>query len=186
MRIGIAGANGAGKGEVVAALERRGCSAASLSDAIRADLARDGLEPTREHMIDRGRELREQFGPGILAERVLGLLPEGSHHVIDSIRHPDEARALREAGDFVLIWVEADIDTRYARSVERGRPGDGGSFEEFARLESLELASESSAGQQLLAVRELADEVLRNEGDRAELDRAVEQLLGARVAASPV
>ena len=62
MRIGVAGLNAAGKGEVVRFLERRSFHAASLSDVIRRELATDGLEGTREHMIVRGRELRARFG----------------------------------------------------------------------------------------------------------------------------
>jgi dephospho-CoA kinase len=58
MKVGVAGTIAAGKGEVVRLLERRGFYPASLSDVIRAELARDGLEPTRDHMIERGRALR--------------------------------------------------------------------------------------------------------------------------------
>jgi dephospho-CoA kinase len=78
MKIGVAGPNAAGKGEVVRLLERRSFYKASLSDVIRADLAKDGLEPTREHMIERGTRLRERFGQAVLAERVQRSLPSGS------------------------------------------------------------------------------------------------------------
>src|SRR5262249_59934077 len=105
MKVGVAGTIAAGKGEVVRLLERRGFYPASLSDVIRAELARDGLQPTREHMIERGRALRERFGPAVLAERVQHMLPSDRNHVIDSICHPAEVEALRAGGEVFLLWI---------------------------------------------------------------------------------
>jgi dCMP deaminase len=181
MRVGVAGPNAAGKGEVVRLLERRSFYKASLSDVIRADLARDGLEPTREHMIERGRELRERFGPAVLAERVQRSLPADRNHVIDSIRHPAEVEALRSGGDFLLLWVDADPRLRFERSRLRGRGGDAPDFETFQSLEARELGSGDRAAQQLLAVRGLADVVVRNDGDLAQLEAQLEEGLRDRM-----
>jgi len=177
MRIGVAGRNGAGKSEVVRFLESRSFHAASLSDVIRYELRRDGLEPTREHMIERGRALRSEFGPSVLATRVLSLLPSGQHHVLDSIRHPAEVEALRAAGPFLLIWVEADEACRFARIQARARSGDSATLEDFRAHEARELASPEDGGQRLLEVRELADEVISNEGDIAALQANLQELL---------
>ncbi len=179
MRIGVAGFNGAGKTEAVQFFERRSFYSVSLSDVIRRELARDALEPTRENMIQRGRELRERHGPGVLAERAIAGLPSDRHHVIDSIRHPAEVEVLRAAGGFTLLWVEADAHTRFDRSVGRGRAGDGETFERFEELESRELASAASSGQQLLAVAELLDEKVVNDGTLAELEEQLGALLRA-------
>jgi dCMP deaminase len=181
MRIGVAGRNGAGKTEVVRFFERRSFVASSLSDVIREELARDGLEPTRENMIERGRELRERFGPAVLAERIAPRLTEDRHHVIDSIRHPAEVEALRAAGGFTLLWIDADARTRFERVRERGRIGDGASFEEFEALEQRELSSDDPAAQQLLQVRELADEQVANDADIAALESRLESLLRGRL-----
>src|SRR5215470_18271897 len=118
MKIGVAGPNAAGKGEVVRLLERRSFYPVSLSDVIRQDLARDGKEPTRENMIERGRALRERFGPAVLAERVQRGLGSDRNHVIDSIRHPAEVEALRAGGEFFLHWIDADPRLRFDRSVQ--------------------------------------------------------------------
>ena len=162
-------------------LESRSFYAVSLSEVIREELRRDGLEPTRENLIDRGRALRERFGPGILAERVLATLPPDRNHVIDSIRHPAEVETFRGHGDWVLLWIEARPETRYARLRARGRLGEEISFEQFQELQARELQSPDPHGQQLLAVRELADEVLENEGSledlRVNLQRALESRL---------
>ncbi len=181
MRIGVAGLNASGKTEVVRLLETRSFYAVSLSDAIREDLRRDGLEATREHMIERGRGLRDRFGPGILAERVLATLPPDRNHVIDSIRHPAEVEAFQRARDWVLLWVEASAETRYERLLARGRVGEDISFDEFQALQERELESPDPSRQQLLAVRELADEVISNEGTQEELAADLQRVLERRL-----
>jgi len=181
MRVGVAGLNAAGKGEVVRLLERRSFYRASLSDVIRADLAREGKEPTRENMIQRGRALRERFGPAVLAERAQRALPSDRNHVIDSIRHPAEVEALRAGGDFLLLWVEAPPRVRFERSRARGRAGDGEDFARFEELEARELASGEGAAQQLLAVRGLADLVIPNDGSLEELGAKLEEALRDRL-----
>jgi dCMP deaminase len=181
MRVGVAGPNAAGKGEVVRLLERRSFYRASLSDAIRADLAREGKEPTRENMIERGRSLRERFGPAVLAERAQRALPSDRNHVIDSIRHPAEVEALRAGGDFLLLWIEAPPQLRFERSRARGRAGDAENLARFEELESRELASGDAAAQQLLAVRELADLVIANDGSLEELEAKLEDALRDRL-----
>ncbi len=181
MRIGVAGLNASGKTEVVSLLERRGFYKSSLSDVIRDDLRAEELSPTRERMIDRGRVLREKFGLGVLAERAVRSLPADRNHVIDSIRHPSEIESLRGGGDFMLLWVEASPEVRFARSAARARPGDPATLEEFLELEGRELASEEAAGQKLIGVRELADEVIVNDADLAALESRLEGLLEGRL-----
>ncbi|MFQ5514259.1 MAG: deaminase [Myxococcota bacterium] len=181
MRIGVAGGNASGKGEVVRFLKARSFYPVSLSDVIRRDLEQEGLEPTRERMIERGRELRERFGGGILAERALAALPPDRNHVIDSIRHPAEVEVLRRAGDFLLLWVEAAPRTRFERSRRRGRPGDASSFAEFELQEQRERGDGEGPAQQLRAVRALADEVVENDGDLEALHERLGRVLRGRL-----
>ncbi len=181
MRIGVAGLNGSGKSAAVEFFRRRSFYVASLSDLIRQDLASDGLEPTRENMIERGRALRAASGPGVLVQRLLPSLPGDRHSVIDSIRHPAEVEALRGAGGFTLLWIDAPAELRFARARERARPGDAADFARFQELESQELAPDDANGQQLLAVRELAEEVLANTGTLQELEAELQRLLQGRL-----
>jgi dCMP deaminase len=182
MILGVAGLNASGKGEVVSYLTQRSFYAHSLSDVIRAALKVRGLPETRERMIETGRELRAREGAGALAQRLLPQLHADRNYVIDSIRHPAEVAALRAAGQrFQLIWVEAEEATRFARMRARARPGDPTTLEELRRLEARELASDDPGGQQLLAVRALADETLRNDGSLAELHEQLGRLLRANL-----
>jgi dephospho-CoA kinase len=178
MIIGVAGRNGAGKGEVIKLLQERSFTAHSLSDAIRDVLRERGQAESRELMIDTGRSLREEGGPGVLAERLLSMMRPNGNFAVDSVRHPAEAEALRESGrPFWLLWVDADEALRFERIRSRGRSGDPETLEELQELEGRELGSENPAAQQLLAVRGIADAHVDNSGDlehlRAQLDVAL-------------
>jgi dCMP deaminase len=180
MILGVSGPNSAGKGEVVAYLEARSFYPLSLSDAIRDELRRQGIDETRERMIETGRALRAEHGPGVLAARLAAKMQPDRNYVIDSIRHPAEVAALRALGaKFQLLWVDADPMLRFERMRARGRPGDPESLERLLTLESRERGSDDVAMQQLDAVEQLADVQLRNDGDLAGLHEQVQRVLEA-------
>ncbi|MSP92567.1 MAG: hypothetical protein EXR79_12325 [Myxococcales bacterium] len=169
MIVGLTGRNAAGKGTVAAWFRARGFAYTSLSDAIRVWLAGQGKEPTRDHLIWGGRALRRAGGPGVLAERTLAALVPESDVIVDSIRTPAEVAVLRARPDFVLLEVHASEAVRWQRLAARGRAGDAATLEEFRRQEGAELSSADSAAQQLVATAALADIIVPNDGDEADL-----------------
>lgn len=178
MILGVSGLYGAGKSAVVDFLRVRSFEALSLSDVLREELGSRGLRETREVMIALGRELRAVEGPEALARRLAPRLHTSRNYVIDSIRHPAEAELLRSAGQpFTLVWVEAPEDVRLGRIVARTRSGDPANLEDLRRLEGSELAAGDPGGQQLLAVRDIADVVIENGGSIDELHEAVRGVL---------
>jgi dCMP deaminase len=177
MIIGLTGKNGAGKTAVSDYLKSRGFDYYSLSDEIRAEIRRRGLDITREVLIEVGNELREQSGPGVLAERILRNLANGQNYVIDSIRNPQEVEALRQRSDFTLLAVEADQAMRFERSRARAREGAAQTLRQFVEEEARELSSENPANQQLNATRQKADLVVNNDGTLEELHRELDKLL---------
>ena len=178
MILGVAGPNGAGKGEVVAFLRARSFTALSLSDVIRDALRAEGVAETREQMIDAGRRLRAAHGPAALAERLAPRLLPDRHYAIDSIRHPAEVEALRRASRrFRLLWVDADPALRLERLRARGRPGDPETLARLLELEGRERGSADEAAQQLDAVAALADARLHNDGPLAELHAQLQRVL---------
>jgi len=178
--VGLTGFNAAGKGEVAARLAARGFRVHSLSDVVREEAARQGLAAEREHLIRIGNELRERFGAGVLAERILDRL--GTRDAVDSIRSPAEVRVLRRRPDFVLVGIDAPVELRFRRSLARGRAGDPRTIEEFLRREAEENTAVAHA-QQLEATFRLSDRLLANDGDlaalRARVDALVDDLAGA-------
>ena len=177
MVIGLTGANGSGKTTVAEHLQAAGFAYLSLSDEIRAELERAGLPPTRENLIARGNELRRSFGRDVLAVRTRARISPERNAVIDSIRHPDEVRALRALPDFHLLHLEAPLELRYQRARERGDARAPASFEQFVNLERLETAGFDPEAQNLPAVAALADAVLGNDGDRAQLRQRVDEVV---------
>ncbi|MAS18513.1 MAG: hypothetical protein CMA38_03800, partial [Euryarchaeota archaeon] len=71
MLIGLTGKNASGKSTVVNWFSKKGLETLSCSDSIRAWLAEQNIEPTRDALIEGGRELRRKGGAGILAEMLL-------------------------------------------------------------------------------------------------------------------
>ena len=136
----------------------------------------EGIEESREAMIQGGSKAqRGSAGPAVLAEILIQQLQPDRNTAIDSIRHPAEVEALRGSGyPFSLMWIGADIEARFERIQLRGRSGDPGTLEELRELEARELGSADPAAQQLLAVRELADHAVRNDGSVEELHANVQ------------
>jgi dephospho-CoA kinase len=151
----------------------------SLSDIVREEAASRGLSADRENLIRIGNLLRERHGAGVLAERILPRL--GGRDVVDSIRSPGEVAVLRGLAHFVLLGVRAPLALRFARSLERARPGDPLSIEEFRLREQQEQGARPTA-QQLAATLALADVVVDNDGDLAGLHREVERIVAAFLA----
>jgi len=178
MIFGLSGLNGAGKGEVLKFLEERSFYPYSLSDVIRRQLAEQGLEETRERMIEAGTAIRAEKGTGGLAEILAGKLTGDRNYVIDSIRHPAEVEVLRRTADrFHLVWVEAPAESRLERMKARGRSGDAITLESLRAQEDRELGSDDPAAQQLLAVRDLADITVQNDGTIEDLRQKLQTIL---------
>ena len=163
MLVGLTGRNASGKSTFVEWFSAKGLRSVSCSDSIRAWLAEQGIDSTREALIEGGRELRRQGGGGVLAEMLLEIL-SGEDAVVDSIRTPAEVEALRERGDFFLIEVRADQGARWERMNQRGRSGDPIDKEVFLRQEEAEASSKDEAGQALDATAEMADITVENDG----------------------
>jgi len=176
--VGLTGPNAAGKGEAARILVGRGLAYHSLSDIIRDAVAEKDLPPTRENLIRMGNSLRQEFGPGVLAERTLGRLK--GRDVVDSIRNPSEVSALRRDPHFLLLAIDAPIEVRFARSRSRMRPGDGETLEIFAEREEREKGDDPVA-QQIHLTCGMADLRVVNSGTLSDLERSIVSALGDRL-----
>ena len=177
MIIGVTGFFAAGKDTVAEYLMNKGFAHVSLSDIIRDEIRDQGLEITIPRLTATGNALRTGHGPGVLAERALERLPRDTDSVVTSIRHTAEIAALRARPDFLMVFTDAPIRTRYERSTARARSGDPVSFEEFEESERLQMESADPNAQQLAACREAADIVIQNDSTLEALHAAIERLL---------
>jgi len=174
MIIGLTGMNGSGKTEVADYLKKKGFSYFSLSDVIREKLKEEKKELSRENMIEKGNELREKFGPSVLAEGIAKKIKGNA--VVDSIRNPEEIKRLSREKDFTLLGIEAPIKIRYKRALVRKRIGEEITFEKFKELEEREKTGDENA-QQLGTCMKMADFVIINEGTIDELHKKIDDLI---------
>ncbi len=177
MIIGLTGKNGSGKGEVAKYLKERGFQYYSLSDVLREEAVKEGIEVTRENLIQLGNKLRAQMGPGALAERIFSRLDPEKNYVIDSMRHPSEVEVLRRRVDFMLACVSAPQRLRFERIKLRKREHDAPTFEDFQAVETREAASTNSTDQQLDHAIARADVILENGGPLKMLHDRIREVL---------
>jgi len=177
MIIGLTGKNGAGKGEVAKFLQERGYAYFSLSDVLREEAGRLGKPVTRDLLVELGNQLRQEYGPSVLAEKVFARLDPEKHYIIDSVRHPSEVQVFRRRADFFLANVKAPERLRFERIRQRKRESDPKTYEEFMDLEQREAASQDPSGQQLDRTIALADVILENAGPLKMLHDRVKEVL---------
>ena len=173
--IGLTGRNASGKSTLVGWFSSKGLRSVSCSDSIRSWLRDQGVETTRDALIEGGRQLRREGGAGVLAEMLLEIL-DGEDAVVDSIRTPAEVEALRSRGDFTLIVVRAGEESRWQRMTARGRSGDPTEKEAFLSQEAAEAKSEDEAGQALDATAAMADITIQNDGSMEDLLGRLEEV----------
>ena len=70
MIIGLTGTNAAGKSTLLNFLISKGFNNFSLSDIIREELVKRGIEISRQNLIDIGNEMRAKYGASILADKI--------------------------------------------------------------------------------------------------------------------
>ena len=175
--IGLTGENCAGKGTVADYLAKKGFYYYSLSDVIREELANEGKEITREALIAKGNQLRQNFGSDMLAKRTISKLQPDRNYVIDSIRNPAEAKALLATGKMTLVYVTAPAELRFERMKSRRREGDPRSFQAFQTIDKMEIEGKDEHGQRLAEVFALATKKLVNESDFKGLYAEADDLL---------
>lgn len=174
MIIGLTGGNASGKGEAAKYLETLGFKYHSLSDVIRAELARDGLESSRENMIERGNSLRRAHGPAYLAENISRFFT--GRDIVDSIRNPAEVEALRRNGGFVLVALSAPPEVRFRRAMERGRNENASTLAEFVANENRENTGNPDS-QRINACVAMADRHISNDGTLEQLYAKIDEVL---------
>ena len=182
MIIGLTGKNAAGKGEVASYLKSKDFIYYSLSDVIREEATKMGLEHSRDNLIKLGNELRENFAPNYLAEQINKKINDmlnnnkSQNFVIDSIRNPFEVKELKKNRDFVLVGIDAPVELRFKRLLERNRLGDAKTLEDFRQQEQRENLK-SDTNQQLDATFGMANEIVLNSGTLEELHEKIDDLL---------
>ncbi len=172
--IGIVGLPGSGKSEAAAVAREQGTPVITMGDVIRAACRERGLDPATHHGEVAG-ALREENGPGAIAERSLPMIEEAmmdvSTVVVEGIRSDVEVDIFEDAfGEgFTLVSIEAPFEIRAERIDARGRDDTG--------AESLRERDERERGFGMGNAMDRADVVVENTGSLESFQATVRELL---------
>jgi dephospho-CoA kinase len=177
--IGITGTLGAGKGTIVDFLVReREFTHFSVRGFISEEIIRRGMVVNRDSMVIVANDLRATHSPSYIVDCLFEeARSTGRNCVIESIRTPGEVVSLRSKGNFYLLAVDADTQTRYQRIYLRQSETDAISFETFVANELREMNSNDPNHQNLRKCIEMADFVFNNDGSVHDLELGVALVL---------
>ncbi|MDE7091639.1 MAG: AAA family ATPase [Bacteroidales bacterium] len=185
--IGITGTLGAGKGTVVDYIvSHLQFKHFSVRDFLTAEIQKNGLAVNRDSMTETANRLRAEHGASYIVDQLFEQAVSGGQNaIIESIRATAEVEALRKKAEadpnrrFLLLSVDAPIDTRFRRISERGSATDHVDFDTFKANEAREMNNADPTKQNLSACMEMADAKLDNSGSLAYLHAQIEQVLAA-------
>jgi dephospho-CoA kinase len=178
--IGFTGLMGSGKGLAVAYLAKKhGFISDALSNRVKEEILRKGEEINRLTLPITAGELREKYGPQVLAEKTWEkIIRENPQKVaIDGIRSPEEVEFFKNQPNFYLIALSAPQKLRFERLAKRIVPGrkEPTTWKEFLAAEK----RDSQYGMNIPACIKLADFKIINEGTEEKLYQQLDKILSS-------
>jgi dephospho-CoA kinase len=174
--LGVVGEMSSGKG-VVAKHVTANYNAGShkFSQILRDILDRVYVQQSRQNIAALSLALRKNFGEDVLAKSMYHDVQNDTHDivVIDGVRRLEDISYLRELPEFKLVFINADMETCYERSVKRGE-NDGDTtktFEEFRR------DHEADADARIVDMKNYANHIIENDGTYQELYAQVDGII---------
>lgn len=180
--VGVVGQIACGKGVLIDYLIKKlGFVSFSLSLILHEELKKKGVkEFTRKTLQDIGDSLRKQYGDDVLARRAIKkLLAQGEKHVvIEGIRNPGEIEFLKKNPSFILIGVKAKRELRFKRLLERSKPWDPKTWNDFLKVDRRDLGiGQQKSGQQVGRCLVYCDFVLTNNKDTTDFHKKIKTLM---------
>ena len=174
MLIILSGRNGSGKTAATTYLKQKGFASFSLSDELRTLLAEKQLPLDRDTMTREANAYRKAYGHDFLAQRVLKRV--GKHAIVESVRHPAEARALQQRDDAVILFLDAPAEQRFQRTLQREEREDPQDFATFLAHDEREWEGNNEQ-QHVKAVAGMADAVIMNDSTLEKLYKKLDEVL---------
>ncbi|MEK6952559.1 MAG: dephospho-CoA kinase [Nanoarchaeota archaeon] len=186
MIIGLTGTIASGKGTFSSYLKQKGFNYITLSDLVREEARKKGLEIQREILQDIGNSMREKYGKGFWAKKAIEKINLNENWIIDGIRNLGEIEELGKVKGSIIIGIDAPEDIRLRRlekrnkSKEEGRKdSDPKAIEDMKRLEKRDRGfHEPEYGQQVLKCLELANFKIINDSSLEEFYKKIDGVLG--------
>ncbi len=177
MIIGITGSFGAGKGEVVNYLVKKGFSHYSARKFITAEIEKRGLPVNRDTMTTVANDLRANYGPTYIIESLFNeAKAKGGNAIVESIREVLGVRFIKSQGG-VVLGIDAEPKLRYERAFKRGSETDNVTYEQWLRQEQIETNPDDPTKQDIFAALKESDVIVENSGTIEDLQRKLDLIL---------
>ncbi len=176
MVLGLAGEMASGKGTIAQYIHDT-CHTSShrFSTMLRDVLDRLHIAQSRENLQALSTMIRETYGQDTLARVMAEDVKKDAADivVVDGVRRLDDIIYLKELPEFQLVYVDADLKTRYERITARSENTDdyGKTFAAFVA------ESKDESEQQIAGLKKHADVVIDNNGDIAKLYEQVDAIV---------
>jgi dephospho-CoA kinase len=166
MIVGLTGRIAAGKGVVSDFFKENGFRYLSLSNEVREEATKKGIQHERKNLQDLGNYMRETEGLNVLVKRLESKIEPNNNYIIDGIRNTGEVEELSRlfCNNFYLIAVDASQEIRWRNAQKRGKISDPKTFKEFAEADNRDYEENVGNGQQVRECMARADYFLINEG----------------------
>jgi len=170
--IGFCGLPGSGKSTAIDAIRELGVII-TMGDVIRNEAKKRGVETTDDNLGKIAKEMRENHGPKIVAEKCVELISDLNEEVIfiDGVRSFSEVNIFRKSWKFPLIAIILNDKSRFERLSERGRSDDPKKVDDLTERDEREL------GFGLEDVIKKADYKVSNDSTIEDLKRKVKKIV---------
>ena len=138
--IGFCGLPGSGKSTAINAIKDLG-TVITMGDVIRKEAQERNIELSDENLGKIAKQLREEEGDEIIAEKSVRYVKMQNTDVIfiDGIRSIPEVKVFRKYWKFPLIAIISSDDLRFKRISERSRSDDSKSLSEIKERDKREI-----------------------------------------------
>lgn len=177
MIVGVTGLIGSGKGAVSDLLIGRGFEKIGHSDIIAEEMKEKGMEINRKNLVSYANEMRKKYGNNYFSKKIVSRIKHNKDYVVEGFRNLAEIEEFKKMEDFVLVGVSAGFKRRFNWILQRSRPGDPKTLEEFKQTEKVDFLQPEAHGQQNALCFSMADYYISNEGTYEDLQHSVEELL---------
>ncbi len=170
--IAICGLPGSGKTTAIEAIEDLGIIV-TMGDVVRDEVKKRNLKPSGDNIGKIAKELRDRFGPAIIAEKCVEFIKNKDEKIvfIDGVRSLSEVEIFRKYWKFPIIAIIVNKEKRFKHLFERNRSDDPKSIEDLKERDQREIEFG------LDKVLENADYVIQNNESVDELKRKIRKLI---------
>ncbi|MCX6763537.1 MAG: AAA family ATPase [Candidatus Moranbacteria bacterium] len=177
--LGFSGEMASGKGLAVKYIEEKyKASSYRFSTILRDILKVLCLEESRENIQKISTVLRKNFGEDLFSKIMKEQIKKDKNEFIavDGIRRMEDIKYLKEIPEFKFVYLEADVEKRYERTVKRKEnAGD-----ENKTIEKFKKDHAAEAETQIKDLKQYADFILENNGTEEELFRQVDNIINEK------